>query len=373
VNDRCAPGRYDREVLGRILVVDDEPLNRHLLRACFGGSGHEICEAHDGQEALVVAEDKPPDLVLMDVMMPGMDGFECTRQMKEMFADTYLPIIVVTALDDRASRVAGLAAGADEFLSKPIDRDELLMRAGNLLDLRAREVELSRRNVELVELRRFQDDTMAMLVHDLKSPLSVIQASVDYLLGNEELAGETREAVEDCRQSTTRIARLVGNILEIAHAEAGRLVLKPSKVSLGPVIAPLLDPRRSVLARRSITVETELGAAAMLADRDLLARVIENLIDNAARHTPTGGRMRLWAQPGELRIGNSGAPIPPPMRTLVFEKYTQVCDAGRPGGGNVGLGLYFCRLAVEAHGGRIWIEETPELPTVFAMQLPEAA
>jgi signal transduction histidine kinase len=110
-------------------------------------------------------------------------------------------------------------------------------------------------------------------------------------------------------------------------------------------------------------------------DRELIARVFENLVDNAARHTPQGGRIRVWAQAVdggvEIRVGNSGTAIPAPSRTLVFEKYTQLWDAGS--GGSVGLGLYFCRLAVEAHAGTIWIEETPELPTVIAVRVPEPA
>src|SRR4051812_17327067 len=162
--------------MARILVVDDEPLNRHLLRACFRESGHEIVEARDGHEALIAAEDATPDLVLLDVMMPGMDGYDCVRQMRALFAGELVPIVLVTALHDREARMTGLAAGADEFLTKPIDRQELLVRSGNLLALRAREISLQQRNVELAELQRFQDETMAMLVHDLKSPLAVIQS-----------------------------------------------------------------------------------------------------------------------------------------------------------------------------------------------------
>ena len=362
--------------MARILVVDDEPLNRTLLRACFAGSGHELVEATSGDQALALAEDLTPDLVLLDVMMPGMDGFETTRQLKAMFADVFVPVVLVTALDDRTSRVTGLAAGADEFLTKPIDRDELLMRSGNLLQLRAREVELQRRNVELVELQRFQDETMAMLVHDLKSPLSVILASVDYLIGAPGMHPDAVEALDDCRQAGSRIARLTSNILEIAHAESGRLELRRARAGLAGLVETVLGPRRSVLERRGLAVEVEVGDLAAECDRDLVARVLENLIDNGARYTPASGRLRVWAAPGEsggqtviVRVGNSGAAIPEASRMLVFEKFTQVWEARR---GSVGLGLYFCRLAVEAHGGTIWIEETPELPTVFAFALPAA-
>jgi len=357
--------------MARILVVDDEMLNRALLRACFSNSGHVIVEASDGFEALVAAEDVTPDLVLLDVMMPGMDGFECVRQLRALFDADPVPIVLVTALHDRAARLTGLAAGADELLTKPIDREELLVRAGNLLALRARSLELRRRNVELAELRRFQDDTMAMIVHDLKGPLSVIHASVDYLLGLDDRDTETRATLADCRQASARISRLVGNILELAHAEAGRLSLHAVPGPIAPLVETVLGPRRTGLERRG--VQTAIDAAVTVeVDRDLMTRTLENIVDNAARHTPQGGLIRVWgrAVPGgvELRIGNSGSAIPEPNRALVFEKYTQMRDAH--GRGSVGLGLYFCRLAVEAHGGSIWIEETPELPTVIALRLP---
>jgi two-component system sensor histidine kinase/response regulator len=360
--------------MARILVVDDEPLNRQLLRACFGGSGHEIVEARDGHEALIAAEEHTPDLVLLDVMMPGMSGYECVAQLRAMFEGALVPIVLVTALHDREARVTGLAAGADEFLTKPIDREELLVRAGNLLALRAREVALQERNIELVELQRFQDDTMAMLVHDLKSPLSVIQASVDYLIGRGEADADTVEALEDCRQASGRIARLVGNILEVAHAESGRLAVKPAPTALAPIVEAVLRPRRAALERRKIGVEAAADVTAEV-DRDLIARVVENLIDSAGRHTPQGGRIRVWAQAVdgavELRVGSSGPAIPEVSRALVFEKYTQVWDAR--GGGAIGLGMYFCRLTIEAHGGSVWIEEAARLPAVFALRVPHPA
>jgi len=361
--------------MARILVVDDEPLNRQLLRACFANSGHAVVEARDGHEALIAAQETP-DLVLLDVMMPGMDGFECVRRLRVLFDAEPVPIVLVTALDDREAKMTGLAAGADELLTKPIDRDELLARAGNLLALRARDLELQRRMVELAELRRFQDDTMAMIVHDLRSPLSVIQSSIDAMIGRVEVdpSGEAGESLIDCRRACARMSRLVGNILEIAAAESGRLNLRVTPGSLAPLVDGVIAPRRAALQRRSVDVSVDVTASAEV-DRDLITRVIENLIDNAARHTPQGGRMRVWTtetpEGVDLRIGNSGSTIPESSRALVFEKYTQVWDS--KGAGSVGLGLYFCRLAVEAHGGSIWIEETAELPTVLALRLPVQA
>lgn len=238
--------------------------------------------------------------------------------------------------------------------------------------LRQREAELAQRTRELDDLKRFQDEMLAMLVHDLKSPLAVILASLDYALTHPETGGEVREALEDSHEAATRISRLVGNMLETAQAEAGRLVLRRKEVPLARLIDDALGSRGPLLARRSLALEVDVGQLALHADRDLLARVVENLLDAAVRTAPARGKVKLWASVAptaiEVRVGTDGTAIPEASRPLVFEKFTQVWDAR----GGVGLGLYFCRLAVEAHGGKIWIEDTPELPVIIALSLPTA-
>lgn len=236
--------------------------------------------------------------------------------------------------------------------------------------LRLREAELAARTLELDQARKFQDEMLEMLVHDLKSPLAVIVASLDYALGAPEIVGEVREALEDSHEAVGRISRLVGNMLETAQAEAGRLVLRRRAVPLARLLDDALASRQPLLARRGLALEADVGGLAIDADADLMARVVENLLDAAMRTTPAAGRVRVWAvtvpEGIELRVGTTGRAIPESSRALVFEKFTQVWDAS----GGVGLGMYFCRLAVEAHGGRIWIEDSAELPAVFALFIP---
>src|SRR5438445_5812976 len=148
--------------MAKILIVDDEPVNRELLHAYLDGSDHELIDAASGEMALVLTKEQRPDLVLLDVMMPGLDGFETTRRLKAELTNELLPVVLVTALADHESRLRGLRAGADEFLTKPVDRHELLLRVSNLLSLRAHQVALVRRNVELIELQRFREEMSAM-------------------------------------------------------------------------------------------------------------------------------------------------------------------------------------------------------------------
>ena len=359
--------------MARILIVDDEPMNRTLLEAYFDGHGHELDFAASGEEALVRAV-RVPDLILLDVMMPGIDGFETARQLRLLGGDhLFVPIVLVTALDDQASRLRGLEAGANDFLTKPLDRHELLVRVKNLLALRAHERMLAQRNLELAELSRFRDEMTKLIVHDLKNPLAVVRMNLGYLLREIETAtDEQRDALSDAELCSRRLERLLANLLDVTSVEAGRLALQPTSLRLRDLLGGAIHERQLLARSREIHMEIDIAAELEVSvDADLIARVIENVLDNALRHTTYGGRIAVHAgRVGpriELRIGNTGAPVPVEARATIFEKFAQAGGTGRM---NLGLGLYFCRLAIEAHGGRIWVEETRELPTVFAVDLP---
>lgn len=225
---------------------------------------------------------------------------------------------------------------------------------------------------QLRNLEKFQDEMLSMLVHDLRSPLAVIIASLDYALGSPEVGGDVREALEDSHEAAGRIARLVGNMLETAQAEAGRLVVRRVSVKLQRLLDDALASRGPLLARLGLTLEADVGELALDADRELMSRVVENLLDTTIRSAAPKGRVKVWAvavEGGvELRVGTDGPAIPEASRPLVFEKFTQVWDAR----GGVGLGMYFCRLAIEAHGGTIWIEQDAALPVVFALRMAAA-
>jgi signal transduction histidine kinase len=376
VNIRPDGGDREQErgrdpLMAKILVVDDLRVNRKLVVAYLQEEGYGFVEAESGERALELAAETKPDLILLDVMMPGMSGFETARKLKEQSPDAHVPIIFVSALDDRAARLSGLQIGADEYLTKPIDRVELLVRVRNLLALRARERALQRRNVELVELCRFRDEMSALLVHDLKNPLGVIMANASFLA--DSLSDpEHLEALGDARTAAQRILRLIANLQDLTNIEAERMVLQQAPVRPAEVLAEVLAPRRQARTSRGIELATACDEELeILADRDLVTRVIENIVDNAMRYTPRAGRIevscRAAAERGRIRVGNSGPPIPVDARPLVFEKFGRA--SSQVGRTNLGLGLYFCRLALEAHGGRIWIDESPALPTIFEMEL----
>ncbi|MCU1277709.1 MAG: Pole remodelling regulatory diguanylate cyclase [bacterium] len=359
--------------MARILIVDDEALNRELLHAYLEPGEHTLVDAESGQEALAAVARDRPDLVLLDVMMPGLSGFDTVTQIKAATRDQFLPVVLVTALADHDSRLRGLRAGADEFLTKPVDRHELLLRVANLLSLRAKEAALTAHNVELVELQRFRDEMSAMIVHDLKNPLSVMLANIDYLIEGAGADLDSLDALHDSKSAGRRAVRLLGNLLDLSNLEAGRWKLRRELTEVATLIEPLVGQRAHMAGARDIHIGCDIDRQArVFADVELMSRVVDNVLDNAFRHTPAGGRIEVSGATTEravrLSIGNSGAPIPDDARERIFDKFGQAGpNVGRM---NLGLGLYFCRLATEAHGGRIWVEQTAELPTVFGLELP---
>jgi signal transduction histidine kinase len=358
----------------RILLVEDDPQARELFKTCLGEYGYRIAEAHDGEEALTMARSDPPDLVITDLMLPRMNGFEVARQVKQMYADEFLPVIIATALRDQSSKLLSYRVGADDFLSHPIDRIELGVRVAGLLSLRARHRGLARRNVELAELQRFRDEMSSMVVHDLKNPLSVVLANLAWTMAELDHASPDalRPALDDSLQAGRRMLRLLGNLADVSTSEANRLQLRRAPTGLAALLRSIATQRRVIAQTRELKLEMDASDDVQaIIDADMITRALENIIDNALRYTPTGGRivLSLERSGGEVAIliGNDGPAIPEAARHAIFEKFGQAGPAGRM---NLGLGLYFCRLAAEAHGGALELTSTAELPTLFRLRLP---
>jgi signal transduction histidine kinase len=359
-----------------ILIVDDDPLSANLIRRYLAGSEHSLVPVPSGEQAVDLATRLVPDLVILDMMLPGIDGVETTRRLKAGAYGRFLPIILVTSATEQSIKLQALKAGADEFLTKPVDAQELEVRVGNLLALRAKDLALARKNVEHVELHRFKDEMLALIAHDLKNPLAAVIANLDFVaLDAEALPAPAQEALADARTATDRATRLIHNLLDVARVEANRLELRRQRQPLEALVSGIMKLRTPAMLGHEITIRQVIAPdVAVDVDADMLTRVIENILDNSRRYTPSGGLITLRAESiGErvrLRIGNSGPPIPMAARGSIFEKFGQV-SAGT-GRMNLGLGLYFCRLAIEAHGGKLWVEETKEQPTVFCIELPAA-
>ncbi|HVZ71224.1 MAG TPA: HAMP domain-containing sensor histidine kinase [Polyangia bacterium] len=282
--------------------------------------------------------------------------------------------------DDRARHELALpVVGLDEVLGALLlERRGAGERELRLFSLVAAQLgaylTMLRLHRQAVELDRFKREMFAVIVHDLKNPMAAIMGTVHYLAHDlREAPEDVRAGLADVQSACNRIQRLVANLLDLARLEERRMPLHPAALALAEILAELVGHRRASAKARgtSIAIVGMDDGLRVTADPDLLARVIENILDNAVRYTGEGDRIELWATAARerlvLRIGNTGPPIPASALSTIFEKFGQASKGGRM---NLGLGLYFARLAMEAHGGRIWLERTDALPTIFAIELP---
>lgn len=363
---------------GRMLVVDDEPRNRKLIEGYLQSEGYELASAGSGIEALDRVRDWNPDIVLLDVMMPGMTGYEVCRRIKSDPYSRLVQVMLVTALDGTSKKVEGLDCGADDYVTKPVRRDEFLakvralVRARRLvLELESAREELSRRNREL-ELKRMLAQS---IVHDLKSPLSAVLGNLD-LLSMRVDQGQ-QYLIDRSRQGASRMLKMILNLLDVEALDEGKMQLREEPVDAVGVARAAVEECASSAAIAQVSIELDaVDEAWVRADRSVLRRVLDNLLSNAFTHTPSGGTVEVTVlgrpEGVEISVEDSGPGIPEEHRDTIFDKYRQVDGSEPTGASNRGLGLTFCKMAIEAHGGTIWVEQAPGGGARFRTILPDA-
>ncbi len=350
--------------------------------------GYRVVTASDGESAVEIFKEQAPDLVLLDVLMPGIDGFETCRRLRELPRGASVPIVFVTALGDLDTQRVALESGADDFLGKPVQRTELLMRVRSLLRVGKLQAELRESNELLTEQRdallrakRQNEELAELIVHDLRNPLASILANLQFTLSSGMLKGEPAEALKDSIHASDALHRMILNLLDVSRSEDGLLRTQPTDLDLLRIAREIRDEarHRSEQDGKTVVVDATDTEVRIRADAALVRRVMENLIDNSLKYTPAGGEIRIelrrTADGGAtLRVRDQGPGVPEAYRKSVFDKYAQLDrDHARRARSSRGLGLAFCRLAVEAHGGRIWIEDNQPTGAVFCVMLPAVA
>ncbi len=370
--------------VARILVVDDNAQNRALARETLEDESYEVILASGGAEALAAFEHDAPDCVLLDVRMPGMDGPAVCKQIRALPSGGDVPIVFLTAQRDVETFDRALSAGGDDFLTKPVQPAELVLRVQAALKLRQVKAEL-REHYALV--RRQRDDLMRLqlqkerlsqfLVHDLKNPVSTLDLSAQMLLRDPELSNNGRRIVQRMRSEARTLLHMILNLLDISRSDEGGLT--PRRESLQ--LADLIDDVLNELQLKAQTANSRLVRAgeptAAFADPSLLRRVLENLVENAIRHSPEDSTITVTHRRADdgvvLCVCDQGAGVAPELRAKVFEPFVQLEHAdGSVERTGRGLGLAFCKIAVEAHGGRIWIDDS-DRGAAFCISLPDSS
>jgi signal transduction histidine kinase len=358
----------------RILLVDDGVSNVIAISACLSSLGYEVFTATCGADALVKFETDCPDLVLLDVRLPDIDGLRVLQEMRRHPTRGQTPVIVATAYADRQTHIRGLELGADDFLEKPLDVALLRARVKTLLSLKQSRDELSRRNATLERLQQQQRDLIDFIVHDLRAPLTVASASIDLLLERLEPGPAwVQRALDAAAAGHQRLDRLVADLLTVVRLQNGVMPFNFQTLALAAFVRES-SAKHAVLAQaQNVTITaTSESPAHVNVDAYLMSRVLDNLLGNALKYTPEGGTIHLHTQSqqhAEILIGNSGPEISSTERERIFDKFTHGKGAS-DGEAGTGIGLYFCRSVITALGGTIDVVDGTEFPTCFRIRLP---
>ncbi len=372
------------QTLGRILIVDDVPINVRLLSSILEIEGYQVSSATNGPDALAAMPEAAPDVVLLDVMMPGMDGFEVCRRLKADSATAHVPVVMVTALQETSDRVRALEAGADDFLTKPVDDVEVLARVKSLVRVKRGRDELEKAYHDLQRAESMRDSIAEMLVHDLRTPLTAMLAAVDLLQKGygDSLDEIQKELVGMCATSCRRMVAQVGELLDISKLESGALQLQHVECEAAQLVEEAVQQVFTLAADKALKIEiAPLPNLPLLwADANLLRRVLVNLLANSIKFGPRDSSIVITVAPqpagdsGErallFSVRDFGYGIPAADFERIFHKWGQAESRNDTQKISSGLGLTFCRLAVEAHGGRIWVESELEKGSTFLFTIP---
>jgi signal transduction histidine kinase len=363
---------------GRVLVVDDEAPNRLLLRELLEAQGHQATEAADGEQALKEARSSAPDVILLDVMIPKLDGFEVCRRLKAEDRTAPIPVLLITALTDRQDRLTGINAGANDFLTKPIDPQDVVLRVSNALYTKRLYDQLAASYQRLRELEVLRDDLTHMIVHDLRTPLTSVITGMQTV----EMSGGLNALQQQCLRLALAggqtLLGMINDVLYISKMEGGFLGLEYQDLSPTDLVERALAEIETLAGAKGLSLIRNFTAEPVTfsCDAEKLRRTLVNLLGNAIRFTPQGGAITVSIEPeaGErmltFRVSDTGPGIPAEAFDRIFEKFGQVEAAANGQKLSTGLGLTFCKMAVETHGGQIWVESELDRGSTFAFSIP---
>jgi two-component system, sensor histidine kinase and response regulator len=359
----------------RILVVDDDAIARRSLRAMLERGHYQVESAGSGAEALEILPVYRPELVLLDILMPGMDGLETCRQIRALPGGDLLPIIFLTADERPETHADAFKAKGDDFLRKPVFPTELIVRIRSLMRLKRLQAEIQAERDALIDSQKQKEQLFEFIVHDLKNPLATIQVGLDLLSDREDNPPSLQLQLLRIRETAQGMGRMVQNILDIGRAEQMGLELRRSRIRLHEWIPNLLREVEFRAQRLNQRMAWECPEDASIeVDQDLLRRVILNLLDNALKYSPAGGQTRIEAEVTGtgvlLKVRDEGQGIPEHMREAIFSKFMRLAEGESKTRSSSGLGLTFCQVVAESHGGRIWVEANQPKGSVFVIEIP---
>ena len=360
-----------------ILIVDDEEKNRELLVDSLVVRGYHVSEAENGELALKLVRENPPDVILLDAVMPKMDGFETCRWLKKETQNAMIPVLMITSLTNREDRLRGIESGVNDFLNKPIDLEDVLLRVRNAVQTKRLFDELQQSLAQVKKLEVIRDNFTQMLVSDFRAPVRSALETLNHLASAAgKDAGAKTELVEDALLSLSELDEKVNSLRDITRLQAGELPVQPVSCDLASVVRAATTPAHSGAVSSAVQVDAPREPVRALCDLELTTRIISSLVSHAlATSESHDGKsplvtivLGLKEQTPLVTVANQGA-------GLSFVAQQKIFDTLHDAGGDkpqLNTRLAFCKLAVEAQGGQIGVESQLDVGTRFWFTLPPA-
>ncbi len=357
---------------GTILIVDDNPQNLSVLFKMLDNERYHTLLAQSGMATFEILEYTIPQLILLDISMEGMDGYEVCNRLKsdDRFKD--IPVIFITALHELEDKVHGFQAGAVDYITKPIQQEEVLARVKTHLSIRRYQEELKRQNAN-------KDRFFSIIAHDLKAPVRGLHFLYEVLL--EQLSAhqienpELSETQQLLKRTLHKLSQFVDHLLDWASVQMDQITFSPSLLVFNEIIKNILETLLPLANNKNIRIVNEIEPNLKArADYHMITVVLINLLTNAIKFTPVDGQIRIQSKAEKehiiVSIQDSGIGIKPEEQQKLFQFEQRFSKKGTAGEEGTGMGLVLCKDFVEKHGGTIWVKSQLNEGTTFSFSLP---
>ena len=363
-----------------IVIIDDVLQNLNVLSDILPEHGYEVRPFPSGQLALQAIEYDKPDLILLDVMMPNMDGFEVCQALKSSSDTADIPIVFLSASGDTFDKVKGFQLGAVDYITKPFQIDEVLVRINTHVTIARQRQQLiayhERDLTYLVQLNELKNDIIRTANHDLRNPLSAIMIYLELLRGYIDLSDpKTERYIGAIERTTENMKNLLTNVLDIATIETGNAI-KRGTIALHTLIHDTVTPLGPLFDKSQLKFELVMPEEEhyILADGVRIKQVLNNLLTNAIKYTPSGGSISLIATVTEyswvFEVKDTGLGIPEDDLPYIFDRFHRVDSEQHLQSSGTGLGLYIVQQIITQHNGSIDVQSELDRGTTFTVNLP---
>jgi two-component system, sensor histidine kinase and response regulator len=361
-----------------VLVVDDNPKNVQIIALILRELKYKIIIAVNGSNAIDLVERARPDLILLDVMMPGMDGFEACKIIKSKPENKNIPVIFLTAMSEKVNIVKGFEVGGVDYITKPFNKEELISRIKTHLELKFTRDELQKTTNHLIGLNSIKDKMFSVIGHDLRSPIGSIKMTLDFLkgdIGKQYKIEDFRATIDTLAQTTDEVFGLLENLLGWAKSQSGNLAVLPEDIKVNELVNSVYLLHKGSLHQKNVHFEQHVSEGTIVyADLNMLKTVLRNLVSNAIKFTPKGGTISLATNNTEeftrIIVSDNGVGISAENMSKLFDDKQHLTTYGTNNEAGSGIGLILCNSFVKKNNGRLLVESEVGKGSSFTIELP---